>query len=91
MAEAVNLEDSIIIGNSVIDEERLGFAQENDSEIPKNDSIFIRVNLYDTFCTTILPIETTTPLKEIRDSLRQKIDISIQVSFLNFPLIFLKY
>lgn len=83
MAEAVNLEDSIIIGSSVLDEERLGFAQENDSESPKNDSIFIRVNLYDTSCTTILPIETTTPLKEICNSLRQKIDISIQV-FLPF-------
>eukprot|EP01035_Chromulina_nebulosa_P023640 gene23640-30654_t len=80
MAATVNLEDSIIIGNSVIDEERLGFIHENDTDTPKNDSIFIRVILYDTVCTTILPIETTTPLREICNSLRQKIDISIQES-----------
>ena len=80
MAATVNFEDSIIIGNSVIDEERLGFIHENDTDIPRNDSIFIRVILYDTVCTTILPIDTTTPLREICNSLRQKIDISIQVS-----------
>lgn len=86
MAATVNLEDSIIIGNSVIDEERLGFIHENDTDTPKNDSIFIRVILYDTVCTTILPIDTTTPLREICNSLRQKIDISIQVSSLLFFL-----
>ena len=74
--------DAIIIGNSIdAEDERFGACSSPDADTESGSAaIFIRIILYDTVCTTILPIELSTPTKEICNSLRHKIDVSIMVS-----------